>query len=105
MTIRAVVYTGRNPNHSWPLPIDKQGSPRSYDETLFPHFARGACRLGCDAVKISGGEILQVEVERNFVKKTTDFSAGLGNAHPCLASVWAATAWATTAKAGPRRAA
>jgi tetratricopeptide (TPR) repeat protein len=34
--------------------------------------------LGCDAVKISGGEILQVEVERNFVKKTTAFSAGLG---------------------------
>jgi hypothetical protein len=44
MTIRAIVYTGRNPNHSWPLPIDKQGSPRSYDETLFPHSTRGARR-------------------------------------------------------------
>ena len=33
MTIRAIVYTGRNPKHSWPLPIDKLGLPRSY-ETL-----------------------------------------------------------------------
>jgi len=34
--------------------------------------------LGCDVVKISGGEILQVEVEHNFGTKTTAFSAGVG---------------------------
>jgi len=34
--------------------------------------------LGCDHVKISGGEILRVEVERNFIKKYTAYSVGLG---------------------------
>ena len=34
--------------------------------------------LGCESVKFSGGEILQVEVERNFVKKSTAYSVGLG---------------------------
>jgi hypothetical protein len=36
--------------------------------------------LGCDHVKLSGGEILRVEVERNFVKKSTAFSLGVGAA-------------------------
>jgi len=35
-------------------------------------------KLGCDHVKLSGGEILLVEVERNFVKKSTAYSVGLG---------------------------
>jgi len=34
--------------------------------------------LGCDHVKISGGEILRVEVERNFVRKDTAFWVGVG---------------------------
>ncbi len=34
--------------------------------------------LGCDHVKLSGGEILLFEVERNFVKKSTAYSVGLG---------------------------
>jgi tetratricopeptide (TPR) repeat protein len=34
--------------------------------------------LGCDHVKISGGEILRVEVERNFDRKDTAFWVGVG---------------------------
>jgi tetratricopeptide (TPR) repeat protein len=34
--------------------------------------------LGCDHVKISGGELLRVEVERNFVRKDTAFWVGVG---------------------------
>ncbi|SPE37112.1 hypothetical protein SBA3_2580003 [Candidatus Sulfopaludibacter sp. SbA3] len=33
MTIRAIVYTGRNPEHSCPIPIDKQ----PYQGTRFDH--------------------------------------------------------------------
>jgi hypothetical protein len=34
--------------------------------------------LGCEKVKISGGEILRVEVERNFVTKSTAVWVGVG---------------------------
>jgi len=61
--------------------------------------------LGCDHVKISGGEILRVEVERNFIKKYTAYSVGLGVAAslPSI-SLGGGGSLATTARAGPRRA-
>jgi tetratricopeptide (TPR) repeat protein len=34
--------------------------------------------IGCDKVRISGGEILRVNFERNFVKKETTYGIGLG---------------------------
>ncbi len=34
--------------------------------------------LGCDKVKISGGELVRFEVERNFIKKDTAFWVGVG---------------------------
>ena len=34
--------------------------------------------VGCDKVKISGGEILKVQFERNFKKKETAFHVGVG---------------------------
>ena len=40
-------------------------------------FVVGKMELGCESVKISGGEILQVEVERKFGKSTA-YSVGLG---------------------------
>jgi tetratricopeptide (TPR) repeat protein len=36
--------------------------------------------LGCDKVKISGGEVLRFQFERNFEKKETAFGVGLGAA-------------------------